>query len=95
MLMVTGLVISFGFYMYAFHIVPHATDVGVADSPLAKREIIQRLGTSPTQLHRLLDQTDYHKSIDKMPALPYVLDCDFDLLVRAGVGPDGAVRDVG
>lgn len=52
-------------------------------SPLSKREIIRRLGTSAAQLYRLLDQTNYRKSIDQLLALLHVLDCDVDLLVRA------------
>ena len=55
----------------------------LAETPLAKREIIRRLGTSPTQLYRLLDQTNYSKSIDQMLRLLQVLDCDVDLVVRA------------
>src|SRR6185437_2549280 len=35
----------------------------IKKSPLSKREIIRRLGTSATQLYRLLDQTNYRKSI--------------------------------
>ena len=50
---------------------------------LAKREIIRRLGTSPTQLYRLLDQTNYRKSVDQMLRLLQVLDCDVQLVVRA------------
>ncbi|MBI2160400.1 MAG: hypothetical protein HYU25_08505 [Candidatus Rokubacteria bacterium] len=34
----------------------------IAATPLARREIIRRLGTSPTQLYRLLDQTNYRKA---------------------------------
>ena len=52
-------------------------------SPLSKREMIRRLGTSATQFYRLLDQTNYRKSIDKLLALLHVLDCDVDLVVRA------------
>ena len=55
----------------------------VAESPLAKREIIRRLGTSATQLYRLLDQTNYEKSVDQLVSLLQVLDCDVDLIVRA------------
>jgi hypothetical protein len=55
----------------------------LAETRLAKREIIRRLGTSPTQLYRLLDQTNYSKSIDQMLRLLQVLDCDVDLVVRA------------
>ncbi len=51
-------------------------------SPLSKREMIRRLGTSATQFYRLLDQTNYRKSIDKLLALLYVLDCEIDLVVR-------------
>ena len=50
---------------------------------LAKREIIRRLGTSPPQLYRLLDQTNYRKSVDQMLRLLQVLDCDVQLVVRA------------
>jgi hypothetical protein len=55
----------------------------VAASPLSKREIARRLGTSATQLYRLLDQTNYSKSIDHLLRLMRVLDCDVDLVVRA------------
>lgn len=55
----------------------------IAATPLARREIIRRLGTSPTQLYRLLDQTNYRKSVDQMLRLLQVLDCDVDLVVRA------------
>jgi hypothetical protein len=55
----------------------------VAGSPLSKRELIRRLGTSPAQLYRLLDQTNYSKSVDQMLRLLTVLDCQVDLVVRA------------
>ncbi len=55
----------------------------VQASPLSKREIIRRLGTSATQFYRLLDQTNYRKSIDQLLSLLHVLDCDVDLVVRA------------
>ena len=51
-------------------------------SPLSRREIIRRLGTSATQLYRLLDQTYYRKTIDQLLSLLHVLDCDVDLVVR-------------
>ncbi len=54
----------------------------VAASPLARREIIRRLGTSPTQLYRLLDQTNYRKSVDQVLRLLQVLDRHVDLVVR-------------
>jgi predicted XRE-type DNA-binding protein len=51
-------------------------------SGLSRREIIRRLGTSPAQLYRLLDQTNDRKSIDQVLALLQVLDCDVDFVVR-------------
>ena len=55
----------------------------VEASPLSKREMIRRLGTSATQFYRLLDQTNYRKSVDQLLSLLHVLDCKVDLLVRA------------
>ena len=55
----------------------------IADSPLSKREIIRRMGTSATQLYRLLDQTNYKKSLDQLVSLLQLLECDVDLVVRA------------
>lgn len=55
----------------------------VEASALSKREIIRRLGTSATQFYRLLDQTNYSKSVDQLLSLLHVLDCDVELLVRA------------
>lgn len=52
-------------------------------SPLSKREIIRRLGTSAAQLYRLLDQTNYRKTVDQLLSLLQVLDCDVQLVVRA------------
>jgi len=54
----------------------------VQSSPLSTRELIRRLGTSPAQFYRLLDQTNYTKSIDQLLALLSVLDCDVDLVVK-------------
>jgi predicted XRE-type DNA-binding protein len=55
----------------------------VAESRLSKREIIRRLGTSATQFYRLLDQTNYSKSVDQLVSLLQVLDYEVDLRVRA------------
>ena len=55
----------------------------IAATTLARREIIRRLGTSPTQLYRLLDQRNYRKSVDQLLRLLQVLDCDVELVVRA------------
>jgi hypothetical protein len=54
----------------------------VAESPLSKREIMRRLGTSAAQLYRLLDQTNYRKSVDQVLALLQVLSCEVDLVIR-------------
>ena len=55
----------------------------IDESPLSKREIVRRLGTSAAQLYRLLDQTNYRKSVDQLVCLLQVLECDVDLVVRA------------
>lgn len=49
---------------------------------LSRREIIRRLHTSPAQFYRLIDPTNYRKSVDKMLALLQVLGCEVDLVVR-------------
>ena len=51
-------------------------------SSLSRREIIRRLGTSASQFYRLLDQTNYKKSVDQILTLLSVLNCDVDLVVR-------------
>lgn len=55
----------------------------VKQSPLSTREIIRRLGTSAAQFYRLLDQTNYRKSLDQLLSLLRVLDCDVDVVVRS------------
>jgi hypothetical protein len=55
----------------------------VKDSRLSVREIVRRLGTSASQLYRLLDQTNYRKSLDQLLALLHVLDCEVEVVVRA------------
>ena len=57
----------------------------VANSPLSKRELMRRLGTSATQFYRLLDQTNYQKSFGQLFSLLHVLDCDVDLVVKERV----------
>ena len=59
----------------------------LAVSPLSRREIMRRLGTSATQLYRLLDQPNYQKSIDQLLALLYVLDCHVDIKVSPAHRP--------
>lgn len=52
-------------------------------SALSRREIIRRLGTSPAQFYRLIDPTNYRKSVDKLLSLLQVLDCEVEVIVRA------------
>jgi hypothetical protein len=54
----------------------------IKSSSLSKRELIRRLGTSPAQFYRLLDQTNTTKSISQMLALLGILDCEVDLVVK-------------
>ncbi len=54
----------------------------IAVSSLPRREVIRRLGTSATQFYRLLDQTNYSKSVDQLVSLLQILDCEVDLVVR-------------
>ncbi len=51
-------------------------------SGLSKREVTRRLRTSASQLYRLLDQTNYNKSIDSMLELLQVLDCTVEFFVH-------------
>jgi hypothetical protein len=51
-------------------------------SGLSAREVARWLGTSPTQLYRLLDPTNYSKSIRQLISLLYVLGCEVDVEVK-------------
>jgi len=63
---------------------------------LSRREIIRRLGTSPAQFYRLIDQTNSTKSIDKVVSLLQVLGCDIELVVHpCGSGSDGGESGLG
>ncbi len=54
----------------------------LAASDLSKREIIRRLGTSASQFYRILDQTNYTKSVGQLLALLHILGCDIDVVVK-------------
>jgi len=54
----------------------------LAASDLAKREVARRLGTSPSQLYRLLDPTHYGKSVGQLLALLHLLGHEVELVVR-------------
>ena len=51
-------------------------------SELSRREIIRRMGTSPSQFYRLIDSANYQKTIDQMLALLNVLGCEVEFTVR-------------
>ena len=51
-------------------------------SKLPKRELARRMATSPAQIYRLLDQTNYKKTIDQMVRLLACLDCTLDFVIR-------------
>ena len=54
----------------------------VEESDLSKRELIRRLGTSASQLYRLLDPANDSKSVGQMLSLLHLLGREVDLVVR-------------
>ncbi len=53
----------------------------VEESGISKREMIRRLGTSPSQFYRLLDPTYYGKSVSQLIALFNILGMKVDVVV--------------
>ena len=51
-------------------------------SGIGIRQLARRLKTSPSQLYRLLDTTNYRKSVRQVLRLLHALDCEVDLVVR-------------
>jgi hypothetical protein len=51
----------------------------VESSPIGIRELSRRLGTSPTQIYRLLDEENTRKSLDRVFELLAVLQCRIDI----------------
>jgi hypothetical protein len=51
-------------------------------SGLSSREVARWLGTSPAQLYRLLDPTNYTKSLRQLFSLLYLLGCEVDIEVK-------------
>jgi len=51
-------------------------------SQLSAREVARLLGTSPTQLYRLLDLTNYAKSLRQLLALLYLLGAEVEVEVK-------------
>ena len=54
----------------------------VKSSPLGVRELTRRLKTSPAQFYRLLDQTNYNKSLMQMIELLVLLNQEVGISVR-------------
>lgn len=50
-------------------------------SPSGVRQLSRRLKTSPAQVYRLLDTTNYKKTVDKMLELLHVLDAKVEVRV--------------
>ena len=65
------------------------TQEAVKKSPLSTREIIRRLGTSPTQYYRLLDQTNYKKSVRQLISLLHIVDYEVEVVLK---GPNTPSR---
>ncbi|HRP07041.1 MAG TPA: hypothetical protein PLL69_01005 [Gemmatimonadales bacterium] len=54
----------------------------IEQSDLAKRELVRRLGTSPSQLYRLLDPGNSTKSVGQLLAILHLLGREVDVIVR-------------
>ena len=63
----------------------------VEKTSLSKREMIRRLGTSPSQFYRLLDPTYYGKSVGQMLALFRLLGLEVEVVVTPARTP-AAIR---
>ena len=50
-------------------------------SPSGVRQLSRRLKTSPAQVYRLLDTTNYKKTVDKILELLHVLDAKVEVRV--------------
>ena len=60
-----------------------AAQAAVRASKLSTRELIRRLGSSPAQFYRLLDQTNYKKSVRQLLTLLHLLDYDIEMVLTA------------
>ena len=50
------------------------------ETKASKREITRRMGTTPAQFYRLMDQKNLNKTIDQMVKLLAALDCPVNLV---------------
>ena len=62
-----------------------AAEEALAESQFSKRALARLLGTSMSQLARLLDATNYRKSVEQMMALLRALGRDVEVVVRKRV----------
>jgi len=58
----------------------------IKKSALSTREIIRRLSTSPAQFYRLLDPTNYRKSVRQLLSLLHALNYDVDVVLTRQTG---------
>ncbi len=63
------------------HELTAAVHAHLEQSTLSRREIMRRLGTSPSQLYRLLDADNTTKSLHQVVALLHVLGCQVSFQV--------------
>ncbi len=54
----------------------------VERSPLSTREIIRQLGISRAQYDRLLDQTNYRKSVRQLLILLHIVKCEVEFVTK-------------
>ena len=54
----------------------------VKELGVSKREVIRRMGTTPTQFYRLMDNDNLNKTIDQMVKLLSALDCSVSFVVE-------------
>ena len=66
----------------ALYRLTQAAQAQLEKSGLSIREVARSLGTSPTQLYRLIDPTNYTKSLRQLMALLNLLGCDVDVEVK-------------
>jgi len=66
----------------ALHKLTVEAQKSVTESPLSKREIMRRLGTSQAQLYRLLDPANYRKSMNQLVELLAAVDCEVEMVVK-------------
>ena len=53
----------------------------VKNSKISRRAIARRLGTSPTQVYRILDPANYSKTVDQVMRLLWAVDCSVDVKI--------------